>query len=95
MQISGCPKVSLRAHMPIIVDDVSAATILAELVDLVVAGEEIIIVRDGTPVVRLVPVIPPRKRLAGKYRGLGQVDDSFFHPLPADELAQWEGDSDG
>ena len=41
---------------------------LSKLLDEAQAGEEIIIARNGTPVVRLVPVTPPRRRL-GRWSG--------------------------
>lgn len=40
---------------------------LSKLLDDAQAGEEIIIARNGTPVVRLVPVTPPKRRL-GRWR---------------------------
>jgi prevent-host-death family protein len=70
----------------------AAKTTLSKLIDQATAGEDVLIVRDGVPVVRLVPVAPPRQREPGKYRGLGVLDDSFFDPLPTDELDQWERD---
>jgi prevent-host-death family protein len=39
----------------------------SKLLDEAEAGEEIIIARNGTPVVRLVPVTPPKRRL-GRWR---------------------------
>ena len=52
-----------------------------------------ILARDKTPAVRLVPVpreLPRRKpgRLAGKIT----VGPEFFEPLPEEELKLWEGD---
>lgn len=40
----------------------------SRLLDEAEAGEEIVIARNGTPVVRLVPVNPPQRRL-GRFRG--------------------------
>lgn len=39
----------------------------SKLLDEAEAGEEIVIARNGTPVVRLVPVTPPKRRL-GRWR---------------------------
>jgi prevent-host-death family protein len=39
----------------------------SKLLDEAEAGEEIVIARNGTPVVRLVPVNPPKRRL-GRWR---------------------------
>lgn len=46
----------------------SVNAILAEHLRAFGAGEEIIIARNGTPGVRLVPVSPPKRRL-GRWRG--------------------------
>jgi prevent-host-death family protein len=40
----------------------------SKLLDEAEAGEEIVIARNGTPVVRLVPVRPPQRRL-GRWQG--------------------------
>ena len=40
----------------------------SRLLDEAEAGEEIIIARNGKPVVRLVPVTPPRRQL-GRWQG--------------------------
>jgi antitoxin (DNA-binding transcriptional repressor) of toxin-antitoxin stability system len=48
----------------------------------------VVIARDGKPVVRLVPVAAPAPREVGFVTG--SVPDSFFEPLPDDELTAWE-----
>ncbi len=68
-----------------------AKTHLSRLIARACAGEEIIIARGNTPVVRLVPVEPQRKRAFGSMRGRVSVDDSFFEALPDEELDAWEG----
>lgn len=56
---------------------------LSELVDLALAGEDVIIAEGARPLVRLVPVGPPRsKRVAGLSRDAFQVSDDFDEPLP-------------
>lgn len=40
----------------------------SKLLEEAEAGEEIVIARNGTPVVRLVPVTPPKRRL-GRWHG--------------------------
>jgi len=55
------------------------------------AGEEIVIARSGTPVARLAPLRKPVKRRFGSMAGQIQIGDAFFEPLPAEELARWEG----
>lgn len=71
---------------PIRVHD--AKTHLSALLRRVEEGEEFVIARGESPVAKLVPV---EKRARRK---LGFVDydvpDSFFDPLPEDELSAWE-----
>ena len=71
-----------------------AAANLSRLIELAEAGDEVIITRGGMPVARLEPVpahaaFAPRR--PGSLKGRITVDDSFFEPLPDDELALWEG----
>ena len=68
-----------------------AKTHLSRLLAQVEAGEEVTIARNGTPVARLVPC-RRGKREFGAMRGRISLDDSFFDPLPEEELAAWEGD---
>ena len=64
---------------------------LSRLLAQVEAGEDVVIARNGKPVARLVPCEPPGKRQFGALRGRIKLDDSFFDPLPDEELAAWEG----
>ncbi len=68
-----------------------AKTHLSRLLAQVEAGEEVIIARNGKPVARLVAVQPRGKRQPGALKGLIRIDDSFFDPLPEEELRAWEG----
>lgn len=69
-----------------------AKTHLSRLLARVEAGEEIVIARSGRPVARLVAHGSSRPvRRFGALKGRLRVDDSFFDPLPDDELAAWEG----
>jgi len=75
---------------PVTIHD--AKTHLSRLIARVEAGEEIVIARGGTPVARLVPMEKPKaKRVFGALKGKITVDDSFFDPLPEEELKLWEG----
>lgn len=67
---------------------------LSRLIDQALAGEEVIITRKGKPVIRLVPVEPEQKkpREPGALRGLFEVPDSFFDPLPDEVLADFYGE---
>jgi len=72
-----------------------AKTTLSKLVARAEAGEEIVIARAGTPVVKLVPIAPVKpKRQFGAMKGRIALDDSFFEPLPEEELRAWEGRDD-
>jgi len=70
----------------------AAKTHLSRLILRAAAGEEIVIVRGKTPVARLT-AIPPLtvKRKFGAYRGEFEVPDSFFDPLPEQDLDAFEG----
>jgi len=74
-----------------------AKTNLSRLLAEVEAGGEVVIARGKTPVARLVlePVETPKpKRQAGMWKGRIGFDESFFDPLPDDELALWNGEGD-
>jgi prevent-host-death family protein len=69
----------------------AAKTNLSKLIEKACAGEEIIIARGDQPVVKLVPIDAARpKRQPGTWKGRFTVPDSFFDPLPDDELDLWE-----
>jgi prevent-host-death family protein len=68
-----------------------AKTNLSKLIEQVCHGEEVIIARGATPVVRLVAIGDARgRRQPGVLRGKLRVSPEFFEPLPAEELAAWE-----
>lgn len=64
-----------------------AKTRLSQILVQAESGEEVVIARDGKPVVRLVPVTSPPPRPVGFVNG--SVPDTFSDPLPEDELAAW------
>ena len=70
-----------------------AKTHLSRLLKQVEAGEEVIIARNGYPVARLVSSKKRGKRQPGSMKGLIEIDDRFFEPLPEEELAAWEGNA--
>jgi prevent-host-death family protein len=72
-----------------------AKTHLSRLLAQVEDGEEVVIARNGTPVARLVRLEQRRRRGFGSMKGLIEIDDSFFDPLPPEELAAWEGAYEG
>jgi prevent-host-death family protein len=68
-----------------------AKTQLSRLIHAVQHGEDVVIARGRTPVVRLVSVdaaVPARA--FGAMRGRAKVTAAFFAPLPAAELDAWE-----
>ena len=68
-----------------------AKTNLSKLIEQACRGEEVIIARGRTPVVRLVPVGKVQgRRQPGVLRGRLQVGPEFFEPLPVEELSAWE-----
>jgi prevent-host-death family protein len=68
-----------------------AKTNLSRLIESAERGEEVIIARGKHPVVRLVPVKAPAKtRKPGLYKAEFQVTESFFEPLPPEELEGWQ-----
>lgn len=71
-----------------------AKTHLSRLLDKAHAGEEIVLGKAGKPYARLVPLKPEsaRGRELGFLKGY-HLDESFFDPLPEEELARWEGRS--
>lgn len=68
-----------------------AKTNLSKLIERARRGEEVVIARGATPVVRLVPVGEVQgRRQPGALRGKLRVGPKFFKPLPAKELSAWE-----
>jgi prevent-host-death family protein len=72
-----------------------AKTELSKLIQKAVAGEEIVIARGNTPLVRLTPIGAGKRKSRGwgalKHLNLQIPDSAFFDPLPDDELDAWEG----
>jgi prevent-host-death family protein len=69
-----------------------AKTHLSKLLDQAMAGEEVVIMRSGKPLVRLTPVeTAPVPRVLGTAKGEFVVPADFNDPLPDDVLAQFEG----
>ena len=76
-----------------------AKTNLSELVKQVQAGETVVITsgREKTPVARLEPIEQPKpvQRLGLLEHLEIVIPDSFWDPLPEEELRLWEeGDAD-
>ncbi|MDO5286869.1 MAG: type II toxin-antitoxin system prevent-host-death family antitoxin [Actinomycetia bacterium] len=63
---------------------------LSDLVAQVESGEEVVIARAGQPVVRLVPLKEPRRRVFPAYPEFDIPDEILSAPLSEKELALWE-----
>ena len=62
-------------------------TELSKLIERACAGEEVVICRGKEPVVRLVPIErEPVRRRFGALKGKVTLDETFFEPLPDEEL---------
>ncbi len=78
--------------MSVIVNVHEAKTHFSRLLEQAHAGQEIILAKAGKPYARLVPLAPVKaQRQPGRLQG--RVTESFFEPLPEDELAAWERDA--
>jgi len=63
---------------------------LSRLIERARAGEEILIARGNTPVVKLVPIESEKpRRKFGAMKGRARVTRAFFEPLPEEEQAAW------
>lgn len=68
-----------------------AKTTLSQLIEKACDGEDIVIARGDTPVVRLVPIGGQAgKRRPGILSGKLQVGPEFFESLPTEDLEAWE-----
>ena len=68
-----------------------AKTRLSQLIAEVEAGGEVVIARNGRPVVRLVACAGvPAVRRFGALNGRIETGEAFFDPLPEAELDAWQ-----
>ena len=72
-----------------------AKTQLSRLIEAALRGEEVVIARGRTPVVRLTPLPRQGFRLGSMAHLLPSGTPDFLEPMPEDELALWEGAGDG
>ena len=68
-----------------------AKTHLSRLLRRIASGEEVTILRSGTPVARLVPIREKPIRQLGLDAGKVRIADDFDDPLPEDFLEAFEG----
>lgn len=68
-----------------------AKTHLSRLLKEAEAGQEVVVMRGSKPVAKIVPIsneTPPKRELAGIYRGMVTYDDKALEPLTDEELAE-------
>jgi prevent-host-death family protein len=71
-----------------------AKSSLSRLVERALAGEDVVIARNGEPLVKLVPIRKERKqRVPGRYKGkIWMAPDFEFTDAEIEELFErWEG----
>lgn len=69
-----------------------AKTHLSKLVDKAASGEDVVVSRNGKPLVRITRLEPPKRRIRfGLLRGKLVVPEDFDAPLPDEVLAGFEG----
>jgi antitoxin (DNA-binding transcriptional repressor) of toxin-antitoxin stability system len=70
-----------------------AKTHLATLIKAAIAGDDVVIAKDETPLVRLVPVGKPgtrtNKREGGDLEGSVSLPEAFFAPMRDDDASEW------
>lgn len=73
-------------HMPVQLNVAEAKARLSALIDAALAGDEVVIARDGRPVVKLVPVGRGARRLGvlAEYGWSHDLPLSAFAPEPED-----------
>jgi prevent-host-death family protein len=68
-----------------------AKTHFSQLVEKALAGEEVIIARNGRALLALTPIKSPAgQRRPGLSKGRGEVAPDFDEPLEADVLKEFE-----
>jgi prevent-host-death family protein len=68
-----------------------AKTRLSQLVDKAAAGEDVVVSRNGKPLVRITALVENRPIKFGVLRGKVKIAPDFDAPLPNDVLAEFEG----
>ena len=67
-------------------------TRLSQLVDKAASGEDIVVCRNGKPLVRITQLQAPKRRIKfGVLKGRLTVPEDFDAPLPSDVQVSFEG----
>ena len=78
--------------VPKVIDIAEAKATLSKLVDAAIAGDEIVIARDGEALVRLTPVAAMQPRTPGAAKHWNIPHDAFLKPLSKRDRAWLEGE---
>ncbi len=69
-----------------------AKTRLSQLVDKAASGEDVVVSRNGKPLVRITRLDPAKRRIRfGVLKGKLTISEDFDAPLPETTLAAFEG----
>jgi antitoxin (DNA-binding transcriptional repressor) of toxin-antitoxin stability system len=69
-----------------------AKTRLSQLVDKAAGGEDVVVSRNGKPLVRITRLLHPKRQIKfGVLKGKLTIAADFDAPLPDDVLASFEG----
>ncbi len=69
-----------------------AKTRLSQLVDQAAAGQDVVVSRNGKPLVRITQLAQPQRAVKfGLLKGRVKMAADFNAPLPADALAGFDG----
>lgn len=68
----------------------AAKTQLSQLIDAVLAGDEVIMTKDGKPVAKLLALAPKPYRLGSLEGQIPRPPDDFFDPMDEQALRDWE-----
>lgn len=69
----------------------AAKSQLSKLIEAALAGEDVVIARGASPVVRIVPVQGGSFKLGAMKDRLAGPAPDFLEPLDEEDLAAWEG----
>jgi prevent-host-death family protein len=69
-----------------------AKTRLSQLVDMAASGEDVVVSRNGKPLVRITRLDSPKRRIKfGVLKGKVIIAEDFDTPMPDAVLSEFEG----
>jgi len=69
----------------------AAKTNLSKLIDAALSGEEVVIAKGQTPVVKIVPIVQTAFTIGILKDKVTGTPPDFFEPMDDEDLALWEG----